>query len=429
MQSIIDIPAFIKILTIFSFILLMGKTKIPFGLTLFIASIGIGIWFKTDATLMLLISFKAATGITSILLMITVFLIIFFSGYLKKTGIMEHIVGSLDTVIKKTKYKLIALPALIGLLPMPGGALFSAPMVESVAKEKSISNQRKTNINYFFRHIWEPVWPLYPGVLLFASLTKNPLTKLIIANSAVVITMVLTGYIFLLHNLKIKDKSVKNKRSYKLFIKNIFPILLIFITITLFSIIATFLPIFKNILTNKYSAIITGLIVSTIYLMKKYPLPISETFKIAFGKKSLDICFMVMGVIAFKTAMETSGAISGLRYDLEYYNMPITLMVLTIPFFTGIVFGIMFGTIGASFPIIIPLIQQSTLAGNSFFYFTIAYASAFTGMMLSPVHICLMLTKEYFNTSYLLIYKKLIPAITTNFILWFIILLIVSKFM
>ncbi|MFO0751886.1 MAG: DUF401 family protein [Thermodesulfovibrionales bacterium] len=41
---------------------------------------------------------------------------------------------------------------------------------------------------------------------------------------------------------------------------------------------------------------------------------------------------------------------------------------------------------------------------------TLAFASGFLGVLLSPVHLCLVLTREYFKADAWGIYKRIIPA-------------------
>ena len=59
---------------------------------------------------------------------------------------------------------------LIGLLPMIGGAMFSAPMVEEASQGLNVSRERKTFVNYWFRHSLETIFPLYPSLVLAAGL-------------------------------------------------------------------------------------------------------------------------------------------------------------------------------------------------------------------------------------------------------------------
>ena len=59
---------------------------------------------------------------------------------------------------------------------------------------------------------------------------------------------------------------------------------------------------------------------------------------------------------------------------------------------------------GASFPLIIPLFP----AGSLFDYLSsaaLAYSFGYIGMMLSPVHLCFLVTKDYFRASLLGSYR------------------------
>jgi hypothetical protein len=57
-----------------------------------------------------------------------------------------------------------AIPAAIGLLPMPGGAYISAVVVDPLYDKMGLKSHQKTFLNYWMRHIWIPVWPLFQGV-------------------------------------------------------------------------------------------------------------------------------------------------------------------------------------------------------------------------------------------------------------------------
>ena len=102
----------------------------------------------------------------TISLLLIVWLIMVMSRIMKDTGHMDRVVESFTHLSKDSRTVGSVMTALIGLLPMPGGALFSAPLVESSLTRYSVSGEQKTLLNYWFRHIWEYWWPLYPGVVL-----------------------------------------------------------------------------------------------------------------------------------------------------------------------------------------------------------------------------------------------------------------------
>ena len=43
---------------------------------------------------------------------------------------------------------------------MPGGAIFSAPLVKGAAEGLDATPGQLSLVNYWFRHVWEVAWPL-----------------------------------------------------------------------------------------------------------------------------------------------------------------------------------------------------------------------------------------------------------------------------
>ena len=71
---------------------------------------------------------------------------------------------------------------------------------------------------------------------------------------------------------------------------------------------------------------------------------------------------------------------------------------------------------GASFPLVLSLTSGLPEAAS---YITLAYGFGYLGMMLSPIHFCLVLTKDYFKAQMAGIYRLLLPlcALTALFVL------------
>jgi len=66
---------------------------------------------------------------------------------------------------------------------------------------------------------------------------------------------------------------------------------------------------------------------------------------------------------------------------------------------SGLTKGITVGYIGASFPVVVRLLGADPDTGTLLSTVVMAYASGFCGMMLSPIHVCLIVTNEYFKTN------------------------------
>jgi len=105
--------------------------------------------------------------------------------------------------------------------------------------------------------------------------------------------------------------------------------------------------------------------------------------------------------------MMDSGAVLQIRDELVAYNIPVMLIILAMPFLSGFIIGIAIGFVGTSFPLIIPMFQTpDTLKYLS--CAATAYTFGYMGMMLSPVHLCFLVTKDYFNANLLKCYRHLI---------------------
>jgi len=81
--------------------------------------------------------------------------------------------------------------------------------------------------------------------------------------------------------------------------------------------------------------------------------------------------------------------------------------------------GLTVGFVGATFPIITAMMGGHADPGA----FTFAFASGFAGVMLSPTHLCLLLTIQYFKAdmagTYRLLYLQVLLVFAVGLIrLW-----------
>ncbi|MEW6215993.1 MAG: DUF401 family protein, partial [Nitrospirota bacterium] len=120
---------------------------------------------------------------------------------------------------------------------------------------------------------------------------------------------------------------------------------------------------------------------------------------------SLDVIILILSVMLFKEAMENSGAVKNLSQFFMKEGIPILPVLFLLPFITGLLTGLTVGFVGSTFPLIISIAGNTSIGAISF-----AFASGFLGVLLSPVHICLILTREYFRADLWGIYKMMIPA-------------------
>ena len=71
---------------------------------------------------------------SSLSTLLAVSMVTILSGLMKEYGILDKIVESMAAIIKNKKIILMIVPALIGMLIVPGGALLSAPFINNEKK-------------------------------------------------------------------------------------------------------------------------------------------------------------------------------------------------------------------------------------------------------------------------------------------------------
>ncbi|MCP4682322.1 MAG: DUF401 family protein, partial [Desulfobacterales bacterium] len=195
------VPAIVKVICVFALILILNRVRLSLSLCLFIGSLALGLWMQLGPAPLAQSAFFSLTGLQTVSLVLIVGFILVISRLMKETGHMERIVESFSMFSRDDRVVSSAMPALIGLLPMPGGALFSAPMVETTLCERPLSGEKKTAVNYWFRHIWEYWWPLYPGVVLAVTLLEVDTWRFMAIMAPMTLVTVLAGAVFILRPL------------------------------------------------------------------------------------------------------------------------------------------------------------------------------------------------------------------------------------
>ena len=85
----------------------------------------------------------------------------------------------------------------------------------------------------------------------------------------------------------------------------------------------------------------------------------------------------------------------------------------TLPLF--LLVGLAVGFVGASFPIVLAMVEQMPDHGSIRPYIALAYAFGHLGQMISPLHLCQVVSNEYFGAESRAVYRRLlVPAVLTG---------------
>ncbi len=353
----------------------------------------------------------------NLLLILVIFLLLFFTEVLNKSGRMQKTVEAIKIWLPHDKLLLSGLPALIGLLPMPGGALVSAPLVKSIDSNKKLKRPLIVAINYWYRHIWEFWWPLYPGVIL--AITISGLAPWIYYLIMVPFTPVaiLGGYFFLLRKVeKRQSNTYKSKFSIRDITKTLGPLGILVLVSILGSLFLPKLSI-PLPLTN-VTAMLLGLIIALLLVLLRNPEAFLPSVKMVKSKKTVSLMLVIIGVQLFSTSLKiplvennTMNLVTLMRDELSNLGVPILLIMTILPLVSGFVTGVAFAFVGASFPLVFELLGTNPSFNALIATTTLCYALGYIGMILSPVHICFVVTSEYFKSQIFLTYKYLIGPV------------------
>ena len=89
----------------------------------------------------------------------------------------------------------------------------------------------------------------------------------------------------------------------------------------------------------------------------------------------------------------------------------VATVLFAVPLGVGILTGNTVAFVASTFPLLSGLMMPEGAIDYRLLY--LAFAGGFVGMLLSPVHLCLALTKDYFKAELGGIYAAMAPGIAT----------------
>ncbi len=338
---------------------------------------------------------KGSTNIHTMRLLTAIIQALFIAAILKESGVLDDITRGLVSI--NMRFAAFAIPALIGLIPMPGGALVSAMMTYDLYfNDLKMDRSQASYINYWFRHIWVPIWPLYQAIILTAALLQTSVYQVISYTYPAAIAGISIGIIYGLY-IQRRTRGIEGRGGSILdFLKHVW----IFIEIIFLTIILK--------IDISISLFITLATVVAVYRPGRQE--INKALKTALDPKLLLIIFLAM---IFREFIVTSGAAHSMYQLLSDYNINKYLIAFLIPLSIGIATAGEFVFAAIAFPILLHLIYMPTGAIDPT-TLLMGFTGGWIGVMLSPAHLCIFLTVEYFKADVVKTFKHVyISAIAT----------------
>ncbi len=364
------IPPFLSFLIVIILILVFSKYEL--SITLTIGAIVFGILADVNVIDAIL---TVGLDPSIILLTIAILFIPILGGLMGESGLMNELIDNMD-VSKKTS--LMVSPALYGLLPVAGGALMSAPIVDNIAPE--MNSSRKISINVWYRHIFILIYPL--SLLVISEIANINLYLIVVAMIIPFILLILIGYFFLIKS--IPEEKEQHERNLKRVFRNLIPI-----------IIAPIFDFIGRLFINfSYPEIflIIGLLLSIFISLKMGNLPLKSVGKISKGMKIWRFPLLIFAMFLFLEVFIRSSVPD----TIGNLNLPYILL-LCIGFFLGVGTG----RIQLPLSIMVPIYTiQNSLMAMPLLDFSFLYLAIFLGYIITPIHPCVAYSINYFNDSY-----------------------------
>jgi uncharacterized protein len=416
MDWIFAIPAFVKVGSSFAGILLCNRLGVPLGVAILLFSVVLSLWSRTGLS-GLLHQIYAFARPENWMLPVVIFLLLLLTEGLNRSGRMKRTMDALKFWLKSKRMLLAGFPALVGLLPMPGGAIVSAPLVAEVDSDNELELAHKVAINYWYRHLWEYWWPLYPGVILAMSYSGLPVALFFAVQIPFSAAMMLGGYLFILKKIPAAEKT--RIRLADLNLGDVGAAMVPIMVLVVASLVGSaVLPRFgmdENL--SSLAAMFAGLLFAMAMVFFRSPSSFAESLWL-FRDKATGLMMVLVvaiqmfsGVLTYPLDPAGHTIVTAMRDEFLRAGIPILSLVMLVPFISGAVTGVAFGFVGASFPIVFALVGSDLSTAAAAATTALAYGFGYMGMMMSPMHVCLVVSGEYFRCSLYGAYRYIVgPA-------------------
>ena len=349
---------FVKVIGAFCLMLVGIRNRLGLALSILAGGWFMGLVCGLPATVLLKTSGLALTQEKFLFLVAIVGSILVLSDALEKSGQSTRLMGVLSGYLVRPRLRLIFFPALIGLLPMPGGAIFSAPMVKAVSANMSLGNEDKVVINYWFRHVWEMAWPLYPGIILTVALADIPISALISRSWPGVVAMFAIGWFFFLRpgvldTGILQQEAARAKGSLRKIATEGLPLIIAIVgAIGLETLLSRYAPSISF-----EWGVITALVGAILCVMAQNQLGVAFLSSVLRKRSLWTMLMVVAAIFVFKDVMQAAGIVQAMA-ESAGGGVALFAAAVFLPFLVGMVAGINVAFVGATFPLLLGLLHS-----------------------------------------------------------------------
>lgn len=312
---------------------------------------------------------------------------------LRTSGALAGMVHALQRIFSSNRVTLAVMPAFLGLLPSLGGARFSAPIVEEASKGLGLTSDHQSAINFWFRHIFEFSSPIIPGMIMACNIAGVAYSEFIKHLCWLTVLMFSVGWFVLIRPIKadsIKENTgtqAADEQGWQDLWLSLSPVILTFVLVVFF---------------NMNASVGMGVVTAGLFIVLHFTKREVSLKEVVVGAIDMKMFFNVLCILYFIQILTVTQVLQEIVTAFQSSPLPVPVIIACVSFIIGVLTGMSQGHVAIIMPIIAAMQTGSlNLAG-------VAMAFGVAGQMLTPTHMCLVVTVDYFKANF---FKTLKPVL------------------
>lgn len=382
-----------KLLLIFLIVMLLVSRKQPIYIAVTVGAAATWLLYGIGFTEGLSAVVRACTAWSTLQLVLVMYIITFLQKMMGARGAIDRAQKGLSSLFNNRWVNCAAAPIFIGMLPTPNAAFIAGDIVRSSAAGYMTDDEMAVTTTYF-RHVSESFMPTYSSIILAISLAGISAGEFVVGMLPIVFCIIAAGCFWLLRGrvpMTAGTASSNKMRDIREIFLGLWPILTIILMVVLLKMqiyVAASLILLLYAFVNKFS------------LRELLP----------YFKSSLQfkLYLNTFAVMVLKEILTVSGAINALPEFFAKLPIPSFVVFMLIFFFGAIVSGST-TIIGLCLPV-----AMAAVPGAGLPLVCLLMGTTYAAMQISPTHVCLTLTAEYFNIPLGKLFRRTLPAVATT---------------
>ena len=384
---------FILLAIAMTLIIILLRKHVPIGLCMLVG--GLFIWaMKTPSLHYLWQGFtETITMSRTYDILFALYFVMCLEIELRTSGALAGMVHALQRIFSSTKVTLAVMPAFLGLLPSLGGARFSAPIVEEASKELPLTQEHRAAINFWFRHIFEFSSPIIPGMIMACNIAGVSYSDFIMHLCWLTVLAFVAGWLVLITPIKTagmtdykEDKLEQEQNTQDLWL-SLSPVVLTFVLV---------------VFCDMNASVGMGVVTAGLFFVLRFTKRFVSFKEVVLGALDFKMFFNVLCILYFIQILTVTNVLKEIVVAFQSSPLPVPVIIGCVSFIIGVLTGMSQGHVAIVMPI------GAGMATGNLNLAGVAMAFGVAGQMLTPTHMCLVVTVDYFKSNF---FKTLQPVL------------------